>query len=168
LFFGTPAGDARWSEGRMSVWIDFGERIFYGVPGNEWRGFKVADDTRGASFDPDASERTVSADALARARALLAERFPDLAGAPLLEARVCQYENSPDGHYLAGRHPRAENLWLLGGGSGHGFKLAPALGEEAARWILEGAAPPALFALSRLAALASVPPRGQFQSGAVA
>ena len=118
FFFGPPAGDPRWGETRVPVWIDFGEHIFYGIPGNEWRGFKVADDTRGPSMDPDTAERTPSAEAVARARALLAERFPDLAHAPLVESRVCQYENSPDGHYLIGPVPGLAHAWMAGGGSG--------------------------------------------------
>jgi len=146
FFFGTPAGDSRWSEEHMPIWIDFGaERIFYGIPGNERRGFKVADDTRGEAFDPDAGERAPSADALDRARALLAERFPDLAKAPLLESRVCQYENSPDGHYLIGPVPGVDNSWLAGGGSGHGYKLGPALGEHVAKLVLGEAEPIAMF-----------------------
>jgi glycine/D-amino acid oxidase-like deaminating enzyme len=145
FYFGTPAGDPRWAEGRMPVWIDFGERVVYGIPGNERRGFKVADDTRGPAFDPDGGERTPSAEAVARARALLAERFPDLASAPLLESRVCQYENSPDGHFLVGGVPGVANAWLAGGGSGHGYKLGPAVGEHVAALVLGKAEPIAMF-----------------------
>ena len=36
--------------------------------------------------------------------------------APLLESRVCQYENSPDNNFIIDRHPKYENVWLLGGG----------------------------------------------------
>src|SRR2546427_2246092 len=68
----------------------------YGIPGNEWRGFKVADDARGPVFDPTVGERLPSPEALRSARDYLAFRFPALKEAPLLEARVCQYENSPD------------------------------------------------------------------------
>jgi glycine/D-amino acid oxidase-like deaminating enzyme len=35
------------------------------------------------------------------------------------------------------RHPQAENVWLLGGGSGHGFKHGPALGEMMAELIMK-------------------------------
>ena len=93
-FFGTPAGDSRFSEEVFPVWIDRGERIFYGIPGNQWRGFKVADDTRGPAFDPTSGERVPSAEGMQAARDFLGYRFPALKGSPLLEARVCQYENS--------------------------------------------------------------------------
>lgn len=150
FFFGLPPGDPWFHEERCPVWLDLtGERIFYGIPGNEHRGFKVADDTRGPDFDPTFGERLVTAEALARAREILARRFPRLTGEPVVETRVCQYENSPDGHLLFGRHPHTGNVWLLGGGSGHGFKLGPALGEHAAAVLLGDQDPDPRFALDR-------------------
>ena len=80
------------------------------------RGFKIADDTRGELFDPTDGDRTPTKEGIARARALLAERFPELAKAPLLESQVCQYENSPDGDLIIDRHPELANVWLAGGG----------------------------------------------------
>jgi sarcosine oxidase len=149
FYFATPPGDPRFDEGQCPTWVDLDERIFYGIPGNEHRGFKLADDTRGAPFDPTAEERILTPALLEEAREVLARRFPALAGSPLVESRVCQYENSPDGHLLFDRHPHAGNVWLLGGGSGHGFKLSPALGEYAARVILEDGTPDSLFKLDR-------------------
>lgn len=144
FFFGTPPG---WRE--LPVWVESGERFFYGIPGNDHRGFKVADDTRGEPFDPTCGERIPSPEGLERVRRHLALRFPALADAPLLESRVCQYENSPDGHLLIGRHPGLANAWIVGGGSGHGFKLGPAVGEHAAALVLGEAEPLPLFRLDR-------------------
>ncbi len=149
FFFGPPADDRRFDDDRCPVWMDFGERIFYGIPGNEGHGFKVADDTRGPEIDPTSAERTPTPERLADARALLARRFPALAGAPLVESLVCQYENTPDGHLLLDRHPRAANAWLAGGGSGHAFKLAPVVGESLAGWVLGDGEPPAELRLDR-------------------
>jgi glycine/D-amino acid oxidase-like deaminating enzyme len=150
FYFGTPSGSERYAAGQLPIWIDFGERIVYGVPDLHGRGFKLADDTRGEPIDPTSTDRTPSADAIARARNLLSERFPELAKAPLLESRVCQYENSPDGHLIIDRHPHAKNAWLVGGGSGHGFKLAPAIGEMTAKAVMTGAEIPKMFGLERL------------------
>ncbi|HVS32121.1 MAG TPA: FAD-dependent oxidoreductase, partial [Thermoanaerobaculia bacterium] len=122
-------------------------RIFYGIPDVQGRGFKMADDTRGEPFDPTSGERTPSAEGLARARRLLAERFPEMAKAPLVHAEVCQYENSPDGHLIIDRHPEKKNIWIAGGGSGHGFKLAPAVGELVADAVLSGKEIPEMFRL---------------------
>lgn len=151
FFFGAPAGDTRFSEDSLPAWIDNGERIFYGIPGNQGRGFKLADDTRGVAFDPTSGERVPSVEGLRAARDYLGFRFPALKDAPLLEARVCQYENSPDHHFILDRHPRAANLWLIGGGSGHGFKHGPAVGELVAEMVLAQKSPQPFFALSRFA-----------------
>lgn len=153
FFFGTPPGDQRFTDTALPVWADHGPAFMYGIPGNEWRGFKVADDTRGPVIDPTTESRVPSPEALKKARDYIAYRFPDLKGAPLLEARVCQYEESPDEHFIIDRHPAAENAWIVGGGSGHGFKHGPAVGELVARLVLSGAAPPpdAQFKLSRFA-----------------
>jgi glycine/D-amino acid oxidase-like deaminating enzyme len=132
FFFGPPAGDDRFSESRLPVWGDHRAPFMYGIPGNDGRGFKIADDTRGPEFDPTSGERTVSAESLQAVRQYMAFRFPGMKDAPLIETRVCQYEQSPGGNFIVDQHPAAENVWIVGGGSGHGFKHGPALGEMVA------------------------------------
>jgi glycine/D-amino acid oxidase-like deaminating enzyme len=149
FFFGPARGDVRFDDSHCPVWIDYGERFVYGIPGNQHRGFKVADDTRGPRIDPTTEDRMPTKDALARARELLVRRFPALARAPVVESRVCQYEQSPDGHFILDRHPGAENVWLAGGGSGHGFKMGPAVGQLVAGMVLGTEEPEAQFSLSR-------------------
>jgi len=136
FFFGTPAGDPRFNEDVLPVWAQHGTHFMYGIPGNQNRGFKMADDTRGPEFDPTSGERVVSADRLADARRYLAYRFPGMKDAALLETRVCQYEDTRDHNFIIDRHPANENVWIVGGGSGHGFKHGPALGEMVAGLVL--------------------------------
>ena len=128
FFFGVPAGDERFDETQLPTWIDFHDLI-YGMPNLDQRGFKLAIDAHGPEFDPDTGERLVSMERLADARRYLAQRAPALATAPVLETRVCQYENTSSGDFLIDVHPEISNLWLVGGGSGHGFKHGPAVGE---------------------------------------
>jgi glycine/D-amino acid oxidase-like deaminating enzyme len=130
-FFGVPAGDQRFAPPALPGWL-FQEDLTYGVPDLESRGFKIALDRHGPSFDPDTQARVPTADGITEMRAYLAARFPALAEAPLVEARVCQYENTSNGDFLVDRHPEHENVWLVGGGSGHGFKHGPAMGEHVA------------------------------------
>jgi len=99
--------------------------------GNEWRGFKVADDTRGPVFDPTTGERVPTPEGLKAAREYLAFRFPGLKAAPLVEARVCQYENSPDEHFIIDRHPAAGER--LAGGRWVGA-MASSTGPPSASW----------------------------------
>jgi glycine/D-amino acid oxidase-like deaminating enzyme len=113
----------------------------------------VALDRHGPPFDPDTGEREVTDETLAAVRAHLAQRFPALQEAPLVEARVCQYENTSNGDFLIDRHPDFDNVWLVGGGSGHGFKHGPALGEYAAGCILTGSSSDTRFALATKAAV---------------
>jgi glycine/D-amino acid oxidase-like deaminating enzyme len=149
FFLGAPAGDDRFSEKHLPVWADHRGRFRYGIPGSGRRGFKIADDTRGPQFDPTSSERVVSPDTLKDIREYLAFRFPALKNAPLVETRVCQYEQTPDSHFIIDRHPANENVWLVGGGSGHGFKHGPALGEMMADLIFKEGEPEAIWRLAR-------------------
>ena len=129
FFFGADAGDRRFTPPDMPAWLDFRDELgAYALPDLENRGFKVAFDRHGPAFDPDKGDRL--AGTLAVARAFLAERFPALAEAPLVESRVCQYENTSSGDFLIDRHPGFANVWLVGGGSGHGFKHGPMVGEH--------------------------------------
>ena len=147
--FGTPAGDTRYLEEELPVWIDYGDRLVYGIPAGTGRGLKIADDTRGARIDPTSDDRLPSASGLAAIRRDLARRFPALAAAPLLEASICQYEESPDGRFIIDRHPEAPHVVLVGGGSGHGFKHGPAIGELVAAMVLEDQPAGPEFCLAR-------------------
>jgi sarcosine oxidase len=146
LYFGSPAGDDRFGAGRTPALIDFASGL-YAVPSLENRGVKVGIDTPGPRFDPDTGERTVDPESIAWARDWLARRLPALADAPVVESRVCQYENTASGDFVIDRHPDHDNLWIAGGGSGHGFKHGPAVGEYLARLISTGMPPDARFAL---------------------
>ena len=137
LFFAPPAGNTEFAPGRFPTWIDFTDaRVPYGFPDIESRGLKVAFDRHGPEFDPDSDDRLVSSASIDEARGFLAERFPALREARLAETRVCQYENTSNGDFLIDRHPDFESVWLVGGGSGHGFKHGPAVGEYAANLIV--------------------------------
>ena len=149
FFFGTPAGDDRFAEDKLPVWADHRDRFIYGVPATDGLGFKVADDTRGAEFDPTSGERVVDEDGLKAIRDYVAFRFPAMKDAPLIETRVCQYENTPDNHLIIDRHPVAENIWLVGGGSGHGFKHGPAVGKMVAELVMNHKQADPMFHLAR-------------------
>src|SRR5918993_886213 len=139
FYFAAPAGDRRFLPPAMPGWADFnGGDIFYGFPDLESRGLKFAHDQHGVEVDPDPQDRRPTAAALAEIVAFRDRRFPLLRGAPLTEARVCQYENSSNGDFLIDFHPRLANVLLVGGGSGHGFKHGPEVGRYAASRLLGG------------------------------
>jgi glycine/D-amino acid oxidase-like deaminating enzyme len=149
FFFAPPAGDPRFLPTAMPGWADFnGGDIFYGFPDLENRGVKFAHDAHGVPVDPDTQDRRPTQAALAEIIAFRDRRFPLLKGAPLTEARVCQYENSSNGDFLIDFHPHWSNVLLLGGGSGHGFKHGPEVGRYAAGRLLGSAKPEPRFSLA--------------------
>ena len=140
FYFGIPAGDDRFSSPALPTWLIKNDEC-YGMPDLETRGLKIAMDQHGERIDPDTQSRVVTSTEVEEIRRLVAYRFPALAHAPIVETRVCQYENTWNGDFLIDRHPTLSNVWLAGGGSGHGFKHGPAVGEYVTRQILDDAEP---------------------------
>ena len=145
--FTVPPGERRFDAPGFPCWIDHATGA-YGIGAGEGRGFKCASDLDGPDWDPATGDRIPDPVAIDQARAYLARRFPPLAGAPLAEARVCQYESTPDAEFVIDRHPTWRNVWLVGGGSGHGFKHGPVIGRYVVE-LLDGAAGEPRFAVRR-------------------
>jgi glycine/D-amino acid oxidase-like deaminating enzyme len=148
LYFGTPAGDTRFS---FPNFPNYSEDRCYGFASIDERGFKVCTTTGAPSFDPDTDERIVTPHEVRRARAYLALRFPLLKDQPVIESRVCQLENTADEHFIIDKHPDYDNVLIAGGGSGHGFKHGPVIGEYIAKRALGEATDPAFDHMVRLA-----------------
>jgi len=148
FFFGPPSGSQQFRAPNVPVWLHHGEEI-YALPDIENRGIKIASDRRGEPFDPDSGDRMVRQESLREMRAYVRRRYPLLTDPPLLETRVCQYENTSNGDLLIDRHPELRNVWLVGGGSGHGFKHGPAVGQYVSEMILGAAEPEKRFSFER-------------------
>ena len=146
FFFGIPPGETRFAPPALPTWL-FQEDLVYGMPDIDGRGLKIAFDEHGERVDPDTQSRIVSPEMTKAVRAYVARRFPALADAPIVETRVCQYENTSSGDFLIDRHPEMENVWFAGGGSGHGFKHGPAVGEYLAGQLRDGGKPEPRFSL---------------------
>jgi len=149
FYFGVPAGDERFSPPALPTFL-FKTDESYGVPNLESRGLKIALDRHGERVDPDTQSRVVTASELERIRKYVAYRFPALAEAPVVETRVCQYENTASGDFLVDLHPAMPNVWLVGGGSGHGFKHGPAMGEYVAGQLFRAKGEPRFSLASKL------------------
>jgi len=147
FFFGIPGGDTRFAAPALPTWL-FQEDLFYGMPDLESRGLKIAYDGHGERVDPDTQSRIVTPAMRERVRTYVERRFPALKEAPIVETRVCQYENTSSGDFLIDRHPGMENVWFVGGGSGHGFKHGPAVGEYVTGRILDRLEPEPRFSLA--------------------
>ena len=130
FWYGVPADDSRFTYPNCP---NFGMAGVYGFPSIEGRGLKFATVYDSIPFDADTDERLVSDNEVMRAREFLHQWFPALHDQPLLESRVCQYETSVDAHFIVDHHPDMENVWIVGGGSGHGYKHGIMLGDYVAR-----------------------------------
>ena len=130
-FIGPSAGDGRFRPQTQPAWVDY-DLGYYGIADVEGHGFKLAPDADGPPFDPSSDDRLTDPGTAARMRDYLALRFPALAKEPIIETRVCQYETTPDTHFIIDRHPDLDNAILVGGGSGHGFKHGPVIGRYVA------------------------------------
>jgi len=150
FYWGPPAGDARFSWPNQPAWHDH-VRGGYGF-GSLERGLKYSPETEGrVRQDPDSAERLPTEYLLKKGRDYVAARFPDMAGAPVLETRVCQVDNSANSHFILDRHPDYDNVWLAFGGGGHGFKHGPMVGDYMADRVLGRPTDPALQAVFGLA-----------------
>jgi sarcosine oxidase len=144
FYFGASAA---WRTPRVPGWVDY-DAAAYGLGDLDGRGVKAAPDVEGPECDPDAMERVALPEHERLAREYLAHRFPALAGAPLIGHRACQYEITPDTQFMIAPHPEYDgSVWLMGGGSGHGFKQAPALAERMELWLTGAEDPDPRFAL---------------------
>jgi sarcosine oxidase len=146
-YLGTPTGDDRFTFPNLPSWN------FPGVTG--WpaltpdnRGFRVRVGGRPHS-DPDTVERWIAPDQHQRARDFLAQRFPLLKDAPLLETRACHYESSISRNFIIDRLPGRDNVWVAGAGNAEGFKQGPVVGEYIANRVLGTPTAPALDDLFR-------------------
>jgi glycine/D-amino acid oxidase-like deaminating enzyme len=156
-------GGPAWAAPGVPAWVDY-DRAMYGTADLDGLGVKAAYDVEGPPLDPDAPLDDAPTTE-PQVRAYLGERFPALADAPLREARACRYELSPDSHFIAAPLPDDPGTWLVGGGSGHGFKHGPAMAERLAAALIAGAPLPARFALGPRAPARSLRTAG---SGATA
>ena len=158
FFFGTPTNDPRYTEDHMPICSDRAMTPSSAIiPGGEHRGMMAeGGPTKVRIVDPTTEDRTPDPELAAFHRKYLGFRYPGMKDAPLLLARVCQYENSTDNNFIIDRHPQAENVWIVRGGSGHGFKHGPAIGERVAASVLGETPVDPVFALSRLSRGAAV------------
>jgi monomeric sarcosine oxidase len=147
FYFGTRPGDLSFAPPAMPVWIDFIDE-FYALPDLEGKGLKFGLDRHGPPIDVDADDRLISPETFAVIRDLVGQRLPALRDAPIVGTEVCAYENTSSGDFVIDRHPELANVWLVGGGSGHGFKHGPAVGEHVAERLASQGDTDARFSLS--------------------
>jgi sarcosine oxidase len=154
------AGD----EWRGPGWVDF-DAAFYGHALVDPHGVKAAPDFDGPDTDPDERSLDATEATIARTREYVAHRFPALADAPLASAPGCHYGLMADAEFLFDRCPEQPGVWLLGGGSGHGYKHGPAVAEHVAAVLAGRADPEPRFALRERTAARALRTAGAMPAG---
>lgn len=112
------------------VWIyESAHGAIYGFPEIDELGFKVARHDGGTPVaDPLQLDRDLTEDDRQPLEALLRDSFAGVVPKPGHHA-ACMYTMSPDGDFIVDCHPEAPQVSFVAGLSGHGFKMASALGE---------------------------------------
>ena len=147
FFYGTPPGDERFTYPNFPTWAVVNA---YGFPSIEGKGFKVVPTFEREIVDPDTQEHTLTSDELRKGREFVTRWFPALARQPLVESKVCQREDSIDDHFIVDQHPELRNVWMVGGGSGHGYKHGIMLGDYVAHRVVGRDTSPELAATFKL------------------
>lgn len=142
-------GGQRLGLDQMPLWLDRTSMV-YGSGDLTGRGIKINTDREFVTADLDRGDRLADTDTLAWLRRYLSEHFPGLADRAVTGSETNQYEMSVNGDFIIDRLPVDASWWIVGGGSGQGFKHAPMIGAEAAHLICGGTPTTSRFSLQAL------------------
>jgi sarcosine oxidase len=132
VYFEPPGVSASGFEpGRFPIFIEL-DSGFYGFPSHHRGWIKIANHHKGATADPYEFDDSVGEDFIESCRGFFRRFIPRLADAQVRETRVCLYNNTPDDDFLIDWHPEIENVLIVTGFSGHGFKFGSVVGRLAA------------------------------------
>lgn len=99
------------------------------------------DEAEAVVEDPDHFQRVADFDAVSRYSEQLIQRFPLMDKGSFLNGYASLYDVTPDWQPILDELPGVENLYCAAGSSGHGFKLAPSVGEMMAELVIAGKSP---------------------------
>ncbi len=134
VFWLKPNDPALFKPSHLPVFTaDISNTGWYGFPFLSKKGVvKIAKHTNGVSIHPDKDDRQITDVEVNDMRAFVKSSFQALVSAPLVYTRRCLYTDTLDGHFWIDHHPEVKGLSVSSGGSGHGMKMAPVLGEMTA------------------------------------
>lgn len=116
---------------KMTVFAaDISNTGWYGFPVHpKERVIKIALHSDGLEVHPEHGERKVYEKDFELLRSFLSDTFPSLVDAKVVYTRRCLYTDTYDGHFWIDRVPETEGLTIATGGSGHGMKMGPVIGQ---------------------------------------
>lgn len=98
--------------------------------------------------DHDSYDQNADEDALFTILERMEKRFPPMTGCARVDAFAAIYDVTPDWYPVVGPRGGTAGYADASGGSGHGFKIAPAVGRNLADWLLDGRTDPEMQQLS--------------------
>jgi glycine/D-amino acid oxidase-like deaminating enzyme len=128
-----------WSSGRRVV-SNMVDRTYFRPEGDGLILAGTGHPKENEPADPDGYSRDADRSFVEDISRRLEHRFPGLAGAELVSSWAGLYTITPDWNMMVGRAPAVDGLYLAVGGSGHSFKLGPAIGRCLAEIITDGKA----------------------------
>jgi glycine/D-amino acid oxidase-like deaminating enzyme len=137
VYFEPQTERARFEPDAFPIFLEL-ETGFYGFPVHNRGAMKIANHLKGVEIDPSHKDDTVGEAFVAQCRSFFAEFIPGLANARVADTRVCIYNNTPDDDFIIDWHPRVDDVLMVTGFSGHGFKFGPMIGRIAADLLISG------------------------------
>ncbi len=141
FWFDVERSRTEYARDRLPIYLfqNGPDAFCYGFP-RLMRGAKAGIHHGGeTATSPEKIRRSASPGEVDALRDALRPILPLIADAPIREAAICLYTNTPDSHFLIDRHPNHPQVLLSSPCSGHGFKFASAVGEDQAQMIVDGA-----------------------------
>lgn len=129
IYLFKPKDGKAYDGRRFPGWAaDITRTGWYGFPANKNGLVKIANHGEGVVADPDA-ENDIPPHYYPALNTFLAHHLPKLEQARIESARLCYYCDTWDSDFYICPHPVKKGLTIAFGGSGHGFKFAPLLGD---------------------------------------
>ena len=115
---------------------EFGD--VYGIPSLDGASMKVGRHHEGEFTDPHRIRRVVDESDIDPLRRMAATYLRGLSKR-VTRTLTCMYTNTPDRHFVIDFSPHDRRVVVISACSGHGFKLAPVIGDIAADLVCDGA-----------------------------
>ncbi len=130
VFHIKPSRPELYESPRFAVFAaDISNTGWYGFPLHpKEKVVKIALHSEGLELHPEHDDRKVTQEEHRKLRQFLRYALPELANDPVVYTRKCCYTDTLDGHFWIDNHPEIQNLTIGSGGSGHGFKMGPVIG----------------------------------------
>lgn len=137
VYFRPTKNQHLFNEKSFPVWINYGERVVYGIPSLTEPAVKLGFHHSGHYLDIADYKQEINLDIINKLKDYLRKSIPDLSG-EAFGASTCIYTNTPDHDFVVDLLPNHPNIAIAAGFSGHGFKFSIGIGKALADLLEQG------------------------------